>query len=480
MRVPSLLIPWTAACLLLSLATTGCNLSERLSNRRANAALAEYQSAAAASNLYGAREALLKLVGARDDVPDYWSELGKIEAQMGAYSDAYYAFSRAYELNRSDPDLLRSLTQLALQSGDVTAAQTHARELQVVAPGDPWVKLADGWAAFAGGHYDDAITAADGLLANSPHDPTGTVLKARSLVALQRQDDAVQLLSAQVDAQPSDVGSLMLLARIYDGRADWAKVVEVERRIGNLAPSDSNNALLMVEAGLRSGEVQDARQASLRLLTPGADPDIISAVLERWSNYWPSTQRIADARMLAQRAVGLQRKLIYAAFLSRAGSPADALKIAGGAASLPVNAGSAEANAIVGDALLRSGNTSAAKARLDAVLAFDPGNATALRGRSELELRMRDWDAAINDAQKLVTVAPTSADDRLLLARAFAAAGKSEWAQRTLWSAFEDIAANDQIFAALRTTRKGNQEALNQLQSEFERQRSAKLNRGLL
>jgi len=129
---------------------------------------------------------------------------------------------------------------------------------------------------------------------------------------------------------------------------------------------------------------------------------------------------------------------------------------------------------------LRSGNTSAAKARLDAVLAFDPGNATALRGRSELELRTRDWDAAINDAQKLVTVAPTSADDRLLLARAFAAAGKSEWSQRTLWSAFEDIAANDQIFAALRTTRKGNQEALNQLQSEFERQRSAKLNRGLL
>jgi predicted Zn-dependent protease len=458
------------------LVTGGCNSS----TRRANAALGEYQSAEAANDLYGARQALLKLVGAKDDVPDYWSELGKVEAQLGQYNDAYYAFTRAYELNRSDPELLRSLTELALRSGDVSLAQSHARELAVVAPGDPWVKLADGWAAFAQSHFDDAIKAADAMIATSPYDSAAKTLKARSLLGLNRQDDAINLLNEQVKVQPSDAASFMLLAKIYDDRNDWPKVLEAERHVASLAPEDRDNALLLIEAALRTGAIADARQASSRLLQPDADPDLISAVLQRWSDYWPSPQRIADARTFAERANGQERKLIYAAFLNRVGSPGDALRLASAQASLPVEANNAEANAIVADALSRSGNIAAAKSRFDAVIAFDPGNATALRGRAELELRTGNGGAAIQDAQKLVTVLPTSSDDRLLLARAYSTAGNSEWAQRTLWSAFQDIPADEHILAALKSTRNGNSEGLNELQAEFERQRSAKLNRGLL
>jgi len=476
MRVPSLLIPWTVACLSLLLATGGCSSS----TRRANAALGEYQSAEAANDLYGARQALLKLVGAKDDVPDYWSELGKVEAQLGQYNDAYYAFTRAYELNRSDPELLRSLTELALRSGDVSLAQEHARELEVVAPGDQWVKLADGWAAFAQSHFDDAIKAADAMIATSPYDSAAKVLKARSLIGLNQQDDAINLLNEQVKVQPSDAASFMLLAKIYDGRSDWPRVLDAERHVASLAPEDRENALLLIEAALRTGAIADARQASARLLQPNADPEVIKAVLERWSDYWPSSQRVVDARMFAEAANGEERKLIYAAYLNRFGSPADALRLVGGAASLPVNANNAEANAVVADALSRSGNLAGAKNRFDAVIAYDPGNATALRGRAELELRTGNREAAIQDAQKLVTVLPNSSEDRLLLARAYASAGNSAWAQRTLWSAFQDITGDEHIFAALKTTRNGNSEALNELQAEFERQRSAKLNRGLL
>ena len=113
--------------------------------------------------------------------------------------------------------------------------------------------------------------------------------------------------------------------------------------------------------------------------------------------------------------------MIYAGILNRFGSPADAMQIAAPLAMLPVKAENAEANAIVADALSRSGKVAAAKARYDAVLAFDPGNASALRGRAELQLRVGNAPAAVIDAQKLVTVLPDSAEDRLLLARAFAA-----------------------------------------------------------
>jgi hypothetical protein len=145
-----------------------------------------------------------------------------------------------------------------------------------------------------------------------------------------------------------------------------------------------------------------------------------------------------------------------------------------------VRAESAEANAVLAEGLSQSGNLAAAKARFDAVLAFDPGNATALRGRSELELRTGNAAAAVLDAQKLVTVLPNDADDRLLLARAFGAARNKQWMERTLWSAFQDIQANEHILAALQATRKGDAAALADINAEFARQRDNKLNRGLL
>src|SRR4029079_16630827 len=82
--------------------------------------------------------------------------------------------------------------------------------------------------------------------------------------------------------------------------------------------------------------------------------------------------------------------------------------------------------------------------------------------------------------QKLVTVLPDSADDRLLLARCFMAAGNKSWADRTLWAAFQDIQADDKIYAALLNTRNGNADATVELTEEFQRQRDNKLSRGLL
>jgi predicted Zn-dependent protease len=464
-------VAWLSAALLV----VSCSSSDS----RAQAALGEYQAAAAANDLWTARNALLKLVRAKDDVADYWAELGKVQLSMGSYSDAYYAFTRAYELDRSNPELVRALTELALRSGDIGMAQAHAEELDVLNPGDPWVKLVKGWAAFSESRFDQALAIGDQLLAASPYDPSATVLKARALIGLNREDEALDLLKKQLGSQPSDASSLALLAKIYQRRTDWAKVAQITGQLSQIAPQDRQNMLILVEAALRSGDIGLAREASFKLLQPQADPTLVSAVLDRWADYWPSPQRIADARRAANGA-SPELRLLYAAFLSRIGSPADALKLVGEAARLPVNAGNAEANAVVGDALMRAGKLGAAKPRLDQVIAFDPGNSTALRARAELEIRTAQADRAVEDAQKLITVLPTSARDRLLLARAYTATGNQPWTQRTLWAAFQDIPADDHIYAALRSTKNGNVEAMNELQAEFERQRAAKLSRGLL
>src|SRR5919112_4573293 len=203
MSLPTHPILRAVAWLSVAFLTAGCSSADS----RAKAALVEYQSAAASNDMLGARKALLQLVQAKDDVADYWAELGRVQASMGAYGDAYYAFTRAYELNRSNPDLLRALTQIALRSGDLGTAQARAQELEVLAPGDPWVKLTKGWAAVGETRFDQALQTADQLLVDNPLDPVASLLKARSLYGLGREDEAIEFLNKHLQAIPTDAGS---------------------------------------------------------------------------------------------------------------------------------------------------------------------------------------------------------------------------------------------------------------------------------
>ena len=475
MPLPTHPILRAAAWLSASILVAGCSSADS----RAQSALGEYQAAAASNDLVGARQALLKLVKAKDDVSEYWTELGKLDSNLGEYGDAYYAFTRAYELDRSNPDLARALTQLALRSGDLATARARAEELEVLAPGDQWVQLTKGWADVAESRYEEAIPIADALLAKSPLDPASTVLKARALFGLQRDEEAIQTLQNHLKAIPSDSSALALLAQIDERRGDWQAVTTVRQRLSEVSPNDNDNLNLLANAAFRSGNIPVARAASFRLLQPQAPPTLVSSLLQLWASQWPSPQRIDDARKLAS-AAGPSQRLVYAAYLSRWGSPADAGRLVANSASLPVNAQNAEANAVLGDALFRSGNMAAGKSRLDAVISFDPGNATALRARTELELRVKNSAAAVEDAQKLVTVVPNSPADRLLLSQALLASGNKSASDRALWNAFNDIPANDAIYGALRSSRNGNPDALAELQAEFDRQRDAQVRKGLL
>ncbi|HMI41235.1 MAG TPA: tetratricopeptide repeat protein, partial [Sphingomicrobium sp.] len=108
---------------------------------RAQSAYDDYMVAASAGDLVAARDALLKLVAVDEDVAEYWVDLGKVQAALGSYSDAYYAFARALELDRSDQDVIRMLTQIALRSGNIDLANEYARQLELLVPNDPSVNM---------------------------------------------------------------------------------------------------------------------------------------------------------------------------------------------------------------------------------------------------------------------------------------------------------------------------------------------------
>jgi tetratricopeptide (TPR) repeat protein len=422
----------------------------------------------------------LTLVNLQEDVPGNWTELGRLQEAMGAYGDARYAFTRAYELNRSDPEIVRALTRLSLRGGDFVGAQTYARELELIAPGDSWIKLTDGYAALNQSRFDEAINASDALLAASPFDPNAKVLKARALVAQSRIDEALVLLKAQLAAQPNDVGALQLIQKVHEQRKDWPRAAESALQLTRLMPENQEMVLILITALFRSGAAQEARRTSAQILTPTASPAAIASVLDVWAENWQSPQRAADARALGRAAPGQEQKLAYATFLNRVGDPAGAVSLIGSTASLPVTADNIQLNAVLAEAFARAGRTAAAGTLLDAVLAYDSGNATALRSRAELRLQSGRAKDAVPDAEKLVSVLPKSARDRLLLARCYSSAGNQALAKRTLWDGFHAIPGSDAMFAALSSRMQGNAQALASLTEEYVQQRNAELYKGFL
>ncbi len=113
----------------------------------------------------------------------------------------------------------------------------------------------------------------------------------------------------------------------------------------------------------------------------------------------------------------------------------------------------------------------------DQILALEPDHVYALRGRISLDLRRGAAKAAIADAQRLVSVQPQSARDRLLLARVFEVTGDRRQYERTLWDAFHEIPANRELFEALRTyvQKTGGPEAARSVEAEFDQQRDMRL-----
>ena len=126
---------------------SGCGLL----GSRATQAYSDYQAALAAGDMTRAQIALLTLVNAKEDVPDYWIELGKIDLQLGQYAQAYDAFSRAHELDRTNVEVQAALTQLALLSGQIDLADEQAKTLALLAPDHPAVALVRGYVALKSG-----------------------------------------------------------------------------------------------------------------------------------------------------------------------------------------------------------------------------------------------------------------------------------------------------------------------------------------
>ena len=449
----------------------GCRLFQSSSTQDYN----QYQAALAVGDLKSAQIALLRLVHEEEDVGDYWTQLGKIDLQLGEYSSAYDAFSRAYELDRSNVQLLSALTQMALLSGQLPLADEQARTLALLAPDSPVVKLVRGYVALGAGNLDQADAQAGEVLSASPTDPLGNILKARIFVARQQVDDATKLLESQHQAEPQDRTAIRGLSTIYRYRNDWRNLARIQSDLLKLDPKNANVSLALIEASLRAGDLDSAIQATGPLLADDANAELLDRALTTWARYAPRGSVLPNAAEIADRSSG-NKRVSWANYMNYVGKPGVATELLK-QAQLPVTAQNARWNAVLAQSWALQDQAQQAQSLFNAILRHEPDQLDALRGRSALEARSGMTKQAIVDAQRAVSITPNTGEDRLLLARAYFAAGNKPAVRRTLWDAFQDIPDDERVIASLKSVlvSTGDLDGANRLVGEAADEQSKKL-----
>jgi tetratricopeptide (TPR) repeat protein len=447
---------------------------------RVRSAFEQYEAAMAASDLPAARKALVQLVAQEDGVSRYWLELGKSQLARAEFAAAYNSFVRAHELDRANPEILGVLTQLALRSGELQRAEEHARQLELVAPGDPAVGLTYGYAALSRDDIAGATEQVTKLLEASPYDPSAKVLMSRILLQSGKSDEAIAVLREQIRIQPSDELALRGLLAVEERQDDWRAAATTARALVKWQPRDRDLRRRLVETELRAGNVGAALEAT----RPGlADGDPVQ--LERLLAPWVATGHAAAAAVPifdAAKSASGERRLVLARFLAAAGKPRLVITLTRDAATLPVEASNLTANALFGAALGSLSNGRSGLDRLNAALAVDPANGDALRGRASLLIMKGSNDQAVEDARRLVATHRLSADARLFMAGIYTHAGRDEDARRVLWDAFHEISPNHAIYGALKSSvaRSDGAAAAERLAQEFDDQRTAAMGRSFL
>lgn len=460
-----------------SVPLSGCGY---LKARAARVAYGKYQEAIAVGDLPRARNALIALVHADEDVADYWVELGQLQLQLGQYREAYDAFSHAHELDRTNVQVLGTMAQMALLSGDIDTADEHARAIAMLSPNNPNVTLVRGYMAFKTNELDKADAAADSLLATAPNDQFAKILKSRVLIATNRMDEAIALLEEQHQVVPNDQSAIHGLTNLYRVRSDWRNVARIQYDAYRLNPKNGKTALSVVEALLRAGDIPAASKMSAPLLSPTSTPPLVDSALALWARYAPPGVILPDGMKIAGAASG-DRRVSFASYYNRMGKATNGAALLGGS-QLPVTHENARWNAVFAQSLALEGKNDEAQRLFDLVLEREPDQVDALRGRSVLESKTGHTRQAVIDAQRLVTISPNSGEDRLLLAQAHLKAGNRNEVRRTLWQAFQDLPDDERVFSALRSVlaSTGDVEGQRRLTEEFRDRRVAKLTKELV
>jgi tetratricopeptide (TPR) repeat protein len=390
---------------------------------KADAYEAQYDRMMSVQAYPAAMSAIQKAVSYDDSSARRYLKLAELQMQMGRPAAAANSFQAALDLEPDNIEALENMAILAVRSGQFDAAKRFIDPLLALSPNDPAGLLASGAIAVSQRRFKDALPLSDQIIAALPERADGYVLKARALDGLGRTREAIDLMEkrAAVADDPRDL--LFQLMTFYRRIGDIRGIRATAIKMMPLYPDDPRYALEAARAYAAArdqGKVDEIVDGLLRHFAH--NPDVLIAI----GNFWRDTQPLPQAQAQIARLAAASPPRVrgeLADQLIGMGDPHDALALLASLAPANVTSGNIDSQARYARALLATGQTSQAKAKADAVLAFDRGNPEALLVRARLKLMAKDYRGAFTDAQLVTNDDDSNEEAALLVAQIYAAQG---------------------------------------------------------
>lgn len=367
----------------------------------------------------------------------------------GNLQEAYSQYLRLAEQYPDDLETRIRLAELAFGAANWEEVERHGAKAEELDPEEPRVQALTVARAYR------AAALADNAPARRE--------QGRAAVALMEgQPDSVVLRNLLIDnhLRDGEFGSALeeidwLLERDPNNELYWRQRLQVLAQTGDMSgleaqlyemverfPEDDEHKATLIRFLLSRGEL-DKAEAFLRDLAaatdePGPRVDLIRFLAEVRS-VGAAQEEIAKA--IAESTDPMPFQVIGAALDFSAGAQEEAIATLEGILAQPVEDVDPDmrenVTVALAQMLLQTGNEVGARARVEEVLAENPGNPEALKMQAAWQIRADDTDGAIAALRLALDAAPQDAAAMTLMAEAYTRAGSPDLARDFLALAVE-------------------------------------------
>jgi tetratricopeptide (TPR) repeat protein len=320
---------------------------------------------------------------------------------QGDLKQADAGFKAAAEASPARSPHRMQYARFKIQSGDLAGGRQVLEDILKAAPDYVPASLVLAEIAVSEKKFDECASLLNAVLAMDPDNFDALYFQGRLALARNDADQAVTVMERMARLYPLVARVHSQLGAVYLAVNDPAKAMASLNRALELDPALTEATLLLAEVQIKTGN---------------AAPVIVS--LERLRQKQP---QLVAAQLLLADAYRLQ------------GRTSDAIAIYGPLEKMfPQND---QIPLLRGAALLQLSDTAAARQAFERVLELSPGQLPAMEQLVELDLKAKQFDAALQRLNGEVQKNPKRVELRILMAKVFLAQGKRDQAEATLLQA---------------------------------------------
>jgi tetratricopeptide (TPR) repeat protein len=382
----------------------------------------------------------LEGLGQADEAEPHYLRAVEIEPEKGPYLHvlaSYYV--RRGDRASAEPAFVRN-TELDPSFQAYTAlarflAEDPSRDANAVTAFEKAVEVAEG---------EDTVSAYQSL--------------ARLHFSRDRFEDAVKVLEtgiAKLADSPSHKLELMyLLARLHGEKGNDAAAAAILEEAVAVDPESVQPYLTLADSRNERGDSAGALEAIEKALA--VDPKHTNALLEkaallaRDGRSKDDPARIEEGAKLAEQVLAAEptnpSALLVKAKIAIATEDTEAATQAARAA-VEAQPNWGQAHYILGTALAKSGNHSAARAEVARAVELEPGNRDARRLLAHLHSALGEHEYAVEQGRVYLQANPTDVETRILVAQSLASIGRTDEAIAEIATVGEDRLDAKVLFA---------------------------------